>query len=333
MRTSLHTLALLALLLAPLWASAAAPDAALNPGKAERGWFFYEDPPKPVEPLKPDTSEKDKPASVKPEPKRDAPEKNPCLVKETWTADKCGFVDPGKDFEFQSKQRDALMQAMAMDGGDVRVVEAFQRYNKWILDRAILVANTWRYNLVQSPDLDATVNAPITEFGLKLATEAASGNRGEIFRLLAEDGMLLFFTRTDCAYCHAMVPAVQSLSRDTGIPVWNTPLDNKCLPAFGDKCHKNVITPAQALQVKQVPSVVLFVKPNTWIRVSTGVTQIETMKSRIAGFYAATRTAILKGAVSSIPGRAPVDFGGQIDGSGPRLPDASAIEQSLLTGQ
>ena len=81
----------------------------------ERGWFWFEDPPvpvepepeKPVPPVAPPKKEEPKPVE---EPK--APEEK-CTKKENWTPE-CGFVHPGTDFEFQAKQRDALLERMSV---------------------------------------------------------------------------------------------------------------------------------------------------------------------------------------------------------------------------
>jgi hypothetical protein len=254
--------------------------------EARKGWFFYKGPAKVEE----------KTVSVTPKPKSE-PKKDPCTSPATWEP-KCGFIEPGSDFEFQAKQRDALMQNMVMNPSDAKAVEAFQYYNKWVVDRATEVANVWHYNVTQNPKLDPAVNAPISQFGLQVASEVKAAESGEIFDYLAKNGMLLYFTRTDCVYCHTMAGIAKSLEEDTGIPLWDISLDDKCLAGFESKCMTapDSIPAAQALQVATVPTVFLYIKPNTWIRVSTGVTSTLTLKSRIVSFVTAYRAAVLKGA-------------------------------------
>jgi hypothetical protein len=62
--------------------------------KADKGWFFYEDPPKVVD-APASSPEAPPPAqeAAKPDQK---PPKDKCAVASTWTAD-CGFVNPGKE--------------------------------------------------------------------------------------------------------------------------------------------------------------------------------------------------------------------------------------------
>ena len=303
--------------------------------KAERGWFFYEDPVKPKAPPK----KKDVPQQAKQEP--DTPKDDPCLKAETWTA-KCGFVDPGKDFNFQAKQRDALLENMAMSQNDPKAVEAFQYYMKWVMGRATEVANLWYYNMVQNPDLDPAVSRPVSAFGLRLMTDVKNGHAQEIFKSLKnDDAMLVYFTRSDCAFCHSMAPNVKRIAEKTGLPVWNAALDERCMPGFESQCRagKAVEKPAQALQVSTVPSLFLHVPPNTWLRLSTGLTDDESIMARTVSFFSAYRTALLKGVNNGDGTRASVDFSaeealsGNVKGVTPsksaRVPSESEIRQLL----
>lgn len=308
-----------------------------NPGddlkqEAEKGWFFYKGPVKPDEP---ELSA----AANKPQQKK---KEDPCKEPAKWKPS-CGFIDPGSDFAFQEKQRDALMQNMVMNPASSKAVEDFQFYNKWVVDKATAAANMWQYNLAQNPNLDPAVNAPISQFALQLATDVKKAESQDIYEYLAANGMLLYFTRSDCVYCHAMADLAKDLGSETGIPLWNISLDKKCLNGFQDKCltSPESIRPAQALQVATVPTIFLYVKPNTWIRVSTGVVPLNTIKGRIVSFVTAYRAAVLAGAGHADGGRPAVDFtkvdslGGNAKGvsSGPEtkaaLPTSDEMERIL----
>lgn len=280
------------------------PSASLRE-KAERGWFFYEDPVKPKEP-KP---EKAKPDDLAKDDKKKPPEEE-CKTPETWTA-KCGFINPGKNFEFQAKQRDALLENMTMSQNDPKAVEAFQFYMKWVMGRASEVANLWYYNMVQNPELDASASQPVSSFGLRLMTDVKKGKAKEIFKALKDDdAMLVYFTRSDCQFCHAMAPNVRDVARETGLPIWNAALDDACIPGFERQCRVGaaVQKPAEALQVTIVPTLFLHVPPNTWIRISTGVTDQASILARTVSFFSAYRTALLKGVNNADGAKPSVDF-------------------------
>ena len=240
------------------------------------------------------------------------PKENPCLKKDTWTAT-CGFVNPGKDFAFQEKQRDALMQAMVMSNNDPKAVENFQYYMKWVLDRASEVANLWYFNMTQNPELDPSVQQPVSSFGLRLMTEVQKGHADEIYKALQnEHAILIYFTRSDCQFCHTMVANVQRLAKQSGLPLYNASLDGACIPGLEKQCRTAEVSqkPAELLQVTIVPTLFLYIEPNTWIRISTGVTDEATLQARLVSFFSAYRNALLKGVNNGYNGRAAVDFSG-----------------------
>lgn len=305
--------------------------------KAERGWFFYEDPVKPKDTKKPNK----KPPEQQQQAEAPKPEKEKCRDMETWTPE-CGFVDPGTSFEFQAKQRDALLERMTMSKNDPKAVEAFQYYMKWVVGRATEVANLWYYNMVQNPDLDASVSQPVSSFGLRLMTDVKKGHAEEIFNSLKnDDAMLVYFSRADCSFCHHMSPSIKNIAKRMNLPVWNAALDETCMPGFEGKCEtgKVVEKPAQALQVTTVPSLFLHVPPKTWIRLSTGVTDEESIMARTVSFFSAYRTALLKGVANGEGIRSSVDFSGEDSVSGtaegvtpsrtPRAPSESEIRAML----
>lgn len=302
------------------------PAASLNQDTAKRGWFFYEDPEKAAVPK----AEQARPAK----PKQAEKQPDKCKSKSTWTQE-CGFVDPGTDFDFQAKQRDVLIERMSVSRNDPKAVEDFQRYMHWAVGRATEVANLWYYNTVQNPDLDPTVSKPISQFGIRLMADAKSNHRNEIFKALKDEGAaLVFFTRSDCSFCKSMAPLVKNLSTDTGLEVWNAALDDRCEHEFLDKCRTGaaVMGPAQRLGVTVVPTMFLALPDSTWIRVGTGVTDTNTLATRIVTFFSAYRNALLKGMAPREDGKAPMDFssGGPTGtGGGIRQPTEQDVQQML----
>jgi conjugal transfer pilus assembly protein TraF len=292
----------------------------LNDYTPEKGWFFGDDP-RVEEPPAPEPEPPPPMPTEGPKP----PKEDRCKKAATWSAS-CGFVDPGQDFDFQAKQRDVLFQQMSVSNNDPKAVEAVQYYMRWVLERTSEVTNLWWYNMVQNPQLDPTVTAPVSAFGLRLMTDVRKGHTKEIFDLIKEEGgMFVVFTRSDCVYCHQMVEPLKRLSERTGLPIRNAALDNTCLTAFKEGCltAPDSLAPAQALQIATVPTVLLYVKPNTWLRVANGVVDTDSMTTRTVQFFSAYRNAMLKGVENGQNGRPSVDFNG-IDPSGTAVGAAGA---------
>ncbi len=294
-------------LAASVQAQQAAPANAEKANGVERGWFYFDDPkkPEPAPEAEPEAPKPKLPKELPPPPKEDK-----CKKKETWSVD-CGFVNPGDDFQFQSKQRDALMERMSVSKNDPKAVEAFQYYMRWVLERTSEVTNLWWYNMVQNPDLDPNVTQPVSTFGLRLMTDVQRGHADEIYRLIKDEGgFFVYFSRNDCNFCHQMAETLIRLSRETGLEVRNAALDDKCMPYFEKGCMVAPAThnPARALQVGTVPAVFLYIPKNTWLRVSTGAVDLESMKARTVQFFSAYRAALMNGTDNAQKGRPAVDF-------------------------
>lgn len=284
-----------------------APDAKLQ-ADPEKGWWFYLDPAE-AEKKKEELYSFDKVAPPVPEDTAKEPE-NKCLKKETWDPS-CGFIEPGKDFEFQEKQRDALLQSMVMNPKDSYAVEAFQQYNKWVMDTALQVAQMWQYNLSQNPELDPRVNKPINPFGLRIASQIRDNTTQELFRVLSKEGYLFYFSKVDCQYCHSMAPIINSLAKDTGLKVFNIALDGTCMPDYEQACltGDDAMNAAKILKVSVVPTLYLYVEPQAWIRVANGLSSDDAIRGRIVNFVNGYKNALAQGLSAPNPGeRAPMDF-------------------------
>ena len=281
--------------------------------QARKGWFWYIDPKekeiKPKEESEPlviqakptGAVEKIKEVVIgigsKVEAAVESAFEDPCLKPATWSAS-CGFIDPGADFEFQSKQRDALLQQMSMRPDSPESVEAAQRYMKWVVAKASQAGNMWYFNLIQKPDLDPRVKSPISEMGIALASRVNSAAQVEYFRVMREQGgMLFYFSRNDCVFCHDQLPYSVRVARTMGLRLINVPLDGKCIEGFSEEdCAADVtVDEMSALDVQIVPTMYLFMPANTWLRLSTGITSDDTTLANAVNFFSAYRAALLQG--------------------------------------
>jgi conjugal transfer pilus assembly protein TraF len=220
------------------------------------------------------------------------------------------------------------MERMSVARNDLKAVEAFQYYMRYVIERTSEVTNNWWYNMTQNPDLDPNVSNPISTFGIRLMTEVKQGQEREIYDLIrAEGGFLVYFTRSDCNFCHQMASSVQKLAKRTGLVVRNAALDNKCLAEFAEGCLTAPATlgPAEALKVATVPTVFLYIPKNTWLRIATGVVDLDSMAVRTTQFFAAYRAALVNGTENGTKGRPSVDFSGtEKSGASTGLADVSA---------
>lgn len=218
-----------------------------------------------------------------------------CTDPDQWQPP-CGFVNPGNNYAFQSQQRDALMRYMVMRPNSPSAVRGFQRYNQWVFDRAIAIGRMWRWNMVQDPSLNPLKATPVSQFGMRLLLQQEAHQRTWIYQSLGDEGaFFVYFSRTDCDYCHAMQPIIERLAEKTNLAVYDASLDSRCMPGFShDRCMTapQTIRPARILNVRTVPALFLHLPDdNQWVRLSSGVAALSKLESRIRLFVAAIKAA------------------------------------------
>lgn len=223
-----------------------------------------------------------------------------CTNPLKWTIS-CGFIKP-TNYEFEQKQYQELIRWYAMNANSVEAVYQFQRFNFWAVSQAMTASYVWQFNLAQHPELDTSIKVPISQFANAIVTNINQSSRNELFKLLSTNSILVFFTRSNCLYCHQQSPIILNLSMKTGIPVWNVSLDDNAMPNYARIIKAPQSTaPAKVLQVNIVPTLFLYLSPidkkfsGQWIRVATGLVTSEVIEERIANFVQAFRNAIVKG--------------------------------------
>ena len=284
-------------------AASEAPANSTERALKERGdkgyWFYQEPPPRPrVRPPRQRPPEEAKaPRPHPPEPRK--PDRKACQDEATWVPE-CGFITP-KTYAFQAKMRDALLQRMVMHPEDPDAVLAFQRYNRWVFYQALHVARVWKHNLLRMPEeLDATAFSPISAFGLQLAHTVRARKEQTVWQALRDWGaFLVVFTKHDCLYCQKSVSPLMNLEIETGLPLWEAPLEGGCFEYFAerDRCLDEdlIRDAARILQVSIVPMLYLYIPDNTWIRITAGFETTDVMAERIYNLVIAWRLAALKG--------------------------------------
>lgn len=222
-----------------------------------------------------------------------------CTNPDEWDVT-CGFVYPDRDFDFSQKQLAELTKQLAMYPDDVKKVEQYQRFVHWAVDQAATAAGSAEWNIVQNQDMNPFIDNPISAFGRRAAGMEIMKNNKTVFEdIVDQGGMLVFFTRHDCVYCHKAYPLIRILSDRSGIPLHNASLDGKCLDGFdSEHCYagEDVVLSAQALQVAMVPDLFLFLpKDRGWVRISSGLETLDVMESRVLVFFGAAKKATKKG--------------------------------------
>lgn len=234
-----------------------------------------------------------------------------CTKFDEWT-ESCGFVDPGTNFEFQSKQRDIFLQGLVMKSGSQKAVKNMQQYNKWLVTRAIEASRIGEFNLVQDPNLSSDVKRPTNSFGLRTLLELRENTTEAVIEeITSKGGMLVWFTRSDCLFCHKQKGILNIFSKKYDLPIRNASLDEVCFEEVDPSCLKAPFTlePAKTLNVQIVPSLFIYTpEDDSYIRISNGLETVDIIASRIKNFFLGIKSAHVNGIINAEDGAPNVDF-------------------------
>ena len=279
-----------------------------NDQNREVGWFFTEAKPTPKHKLviKKVVYKQNKPMQKM--------HKVNCNSSKEWIAE-CGFIDPGKikgnlntRFKFEQNEMTQLMRGAAMSPNNMNKVYQFQKFNWWAVNQAMNMSYTWQYNMAQHPNIDPNVKNPSSEFASLMVSKLNSQAESDFYKMLSKSAYLIYFSRSDCKYCHLEAPLVKDFSEETGLKIVNASLDNGHISIFKNYLTaKQTITPGRILKVGTVPTLFLYLKPNMtgkihasqFIRVATGVVTEDVIKQRIIDFVRAYHHAIVSGVIDA----------------------------------
>lgn len=169
---------------------------------------------------------------------------------------------PKSAVEELAEKRKALEEAMAeaiLRPNPRNVIKAQQMQHK-LLNQSQKFSAVWMQNLLQNPELDATVKHPVTQFGIRLKKEDDQFKIEDRVKELSRHYGLFFIYQGNCRFCKGMAGVVKQLSDKYGWKVLGVSQDGVVLPEFPESKRDNGIS--QAWGIKGVPSV-FVVNPET----------------------------------------------------------------------
>ncbi len=221
----------------------------------EAGWFWY------LEELKKemDREKKEVEGKVQPTPREKG--------LEEMTTDELKAYS-------EAKLKDALNEP-----ADMGKVRDYMLVQKYILDKAQVFANTWQQALLLSPDLDWTIEHPVSAAGLDIYKKEQEKRVSEVIRWVASAGGLFFFYEASCPYCQEQARILKTVEYMYGMTIFPISLDGGALPEFPAYRKDNGM--AQRLGITRMPSVILALPPRDLVPISSGIVTLTEIKQRI----------------------------------------------------
>ena len=161
-------------------------------------------------------------------------------------------------------------------------VTAYIRFQREQLDRASLFSDVWQRAIWQDPDLDYTLQRPVSTLGKRQWQDSRSAERDASMAQLPRRYGLFYFFAQSCAACEVMSPIVQGVSSRWKITVRAISTDggpSRHFPGYTVETNQRT---RMGLEPKITPAVVLWdALKNQPIPIGYGVMSADELQDRI----------------------------------------------------
>jgi conjugal transfer pilus assembly protein TraF len=220
----------------------------------ERGFNWYPDqqPKRPVEGKKPD-------------------EKKPKTIYEMTSLDEV------------EKELKRLKGKAILNPTEAHVHEFLQAQN-FVMNKSSVFADVARRVVWANPDVNYAARNAVVNSSRLADARRKDAEREKTVRELAQEHGIVFFARSDCAYCHDQAPILKMFERSWGMEVLAISLDGGTIPEFPDARMDNGISRivSNGQGVTTVPALFLINrKTREAIPLGTGVVAATDLAERI----------------------------------------------------
>ena len=137
-------------------------------------------------------------------------------------------------------------------------VSAYIAYQRVQLDRASAFSDAWRRVLWSEPELDYTLQRPVSRIGKRLWLDTRKEDRERVLETLSERYGVFYFYAASCSACVEFSPILKAFSDRYGISVKAVSVDGGASPYFPDAVRDTGQMARLGLSVAPTPAVVLF---------------------------------------------------------------------------
>lgn len=161
-------------------------------------------------------------------------------------------------------------------------VTAYIRFQREQLDRASLFSDVWQRAIWQDPELDYTLQRPVSTLGKMQWQDARSAERNAVMAQLGARYGLFYFFAQSCGACEVMSPIVQSVASTWHIAVRAISTDGGPSRHFPNYTVETNQRTRMGLEPKITPAVVLWdALKGQAIPIGYGVMSADELQDRI----------------------------------------------------
>ncbi|MFC0686447.1 conjugal transfer protein TraF, partial [Novosphingobium clariflavum] len=123
-----------------------------------------------------------------------------------------------------AKQLDELKARAILEPSEENVI-AYVRFQREQLDRASTFSDTWQRALWQNPDIDYTLQRPVSTVAKRAWTDNRTADRGQVLAHLGQRYGMFYFFAQSCGACEIFAPILRSVADSHGLAVMAVSMD------------------------------------------------------------------------------------------------------------
>ena len=156
-----------------------------------------------------------------------------------------------------SQQLNELKARAILEPSEQNVI-AYVRFQREQLDRASTFSDTWQRALWQNPDLDYTLQRPVSTVGKRAWLDNRKADRDAVLESLSQRYGLFYFYAQSCGACDIFGPILRSVADSHGMAVMAVSMDGGPNRDFPDYVVDAGQRARMGVPGNETPALVLF---------------------------------------------------------------------------
>ncbi|KEQ53708.1 conjugal transfer protein TraF [Sphingobium chlorophenolicum] len=180
-----------------------------------------------------------------------------------------------------TRQLDELKAKAILDPTEANVIN-YVRFQREQLDRASTFSDTWQRALWQNPDLDYTLQRPVSTVGKRLWLDNRQADRDAVLTSLGQRYGLFYFYAQSCGACEVFAPILRSVTDSHRLTVMAVSMDGGPNREFPNYVVDSGQRARMGVPGNETPALVLFdTQTKRTIPVGYGVLSADEIMDRI----------------------------------------------------
>ncbi|SET25627.1 conjugal transfer protein TraF [Thorsellia anophelis] len=170
---------------------------------------------------------------------------------------------------------------IAIDTPTPENVKAYLYLQRIMMDKSSHFSDMSQQIVMGDPNLDEVNRRPLAPFASQAMDKIAAEHTSRVLKTIATHSGLFFFFRSDCPYCHAQAPILESLSHQFGMTIFPISLDGRPLESGQFPNYRTDQGQAETLNVQSVPALFLLGQDDTLLPIAQGTVSFEELTRRV----------------------------------------------------